>query len=483
MCLSVCITGLLFRGAVCADVKFQVIATSDQEIPGGHGEVFGDISVYRNVAPGGLVTFQSVGEGTASTNLWLWDQDNYEQIVGPATPFRDSWAQFSGPLNRHGEVLFVSQDKTGAAVVGHYADGLSNVLVRDGDPVLGLPPQVVVQGAFPVAIRDDGTVRIRARLEGPGIGLDNNHAVLFGNRDSVALWLRAGDAAPGLPGYQLDCLCASLEKALPLYVVDPANPDDEKLGAWLNYGQNLDLLVVEGMPIPDSDLVLDRLASVQANQTDDIMFLGRAHDTNTKTSVAGVWYGTPGDYELILPENEERRYLRGTLSGDNAVLVASSNTAGVASVDSLVTLDVTLPDSLRVLAMQGELAPGTDRFFNDFISAPVNSRGDVFFTARTVLNQSGIDRGLWVLPAGAEEPELLAIEGEMFDLGGGDLRQISSLRGLGPLTDDGYATLQLTFEDGSSGVFLYQFVPEPSGFSLVAFALASLWLRRTSVAV
>ena len=48
-------------------------------------------------------------------------------------------------------------------------------------------------------------------------------------------------------------------------VVDTSNPSDEYLrAAWLNERQDLELLLVEGMPIPNSDLAIDHLLEVQS---------------------------------------------------------------------------------------------------------------------------------------------------------------------------------------------------------------------------
>jgi hypothetical protein len=132
---------------------------------------------------------------------------------------------------------------------------------------------------------------------------------------------------------------------------------------------------------------------------------------------------------------------------------------------------------MKVVAREGSLAPGTTAGvrYGDFIGPPeLNDLGQLAFGAS--LTGAGVtvanDYGLF-----AYDPVLgtvlIAREGELFDVGGGDLRRIDEyglIFDLGVvfdydsrmfLSNNGHIVFALRFTDGSSGVFTAAIQPQP----------------------
>ncbi|MEX0642840.1 MAG: choice-of-anchor tandem repeat NxxGxxAF-containing protein [Pirellulales bacterium] len=134
----------------------------------------------------------------------------------------------------------------------------------------------------------------------------------------------------------------------------------------------------------------------------------------------------------------------------------------------------------------GPLGPGLGTgvmfsFFQDDLPL-INSRGDLVF--RGVLFGDGVDQsnnvGLWTVADGTKM--LLERTGALKNVdptGGTDVRTITEINVLSggggqdgspfALTDDRLLVYELTFADGSSGIFTTRLVPEPSAFVLAIF--------------
>lgn len=449
-------------------IQIDRIATSDQAIPGGDGTTFGPISLYNGIASNRVAFTNFRGDNVAS-DLWLWDDGNFSQIVGPDTEYREPSAQIRPRLNSSGEVVFSAKDQTGAPFIGHYAQGQTHVLARVGDTVAGIPAGTVIGDLWTYSIREDGSIRIPARIEGQGVSTDNDGVALLGHGAGVSLWLREGQPAPGVDNHALCCFWSPQELPVYMDIFDTRAPSLKKSGLWTLDGTDLQLQVLEGNSISGSGAILDVLFAHDSDTDGNIAFSAQATDPLTNSTIEGVWYGSDGHYELLLQSDTQVRYGYTTIAGSYAAV--TSLPLGPDTGPGLFFLDFAEPSDVRSVFQFGDHAPGTDRLFSELVDAQVSMTGDLFFTAETLSLQSGFDRGLWAVPAQAEQPELIAIEGGQFDIGGGNYRKIDLLRAAFSSSDDGYASLYLQFTDGTSGVFLVRAVPEPAACPIAAIVL------------
>lgn len=83
----------------------------------------------------------------------------------------------------------------------------ANVVVYSGQPVPGVPGVTIstASGMDSASIDDSGAVIFRARLAGTGVTPQNERAILRGSTyGNLAVLIRSGDPAPGLPGLTLN---------------------------------------------------------------------------------------------------------------------------------------------------------------------------------------------------------------------------------------------------------------------------------------
>jgi hypothetical protein len=154
--------------------------------------------------------------------------------------------------------------------------------------------------------------------------------------------------------------------------------------------------------------------------------------------------------------------------------------------------------SLQLLARSGDAAPGAGagvtfkgsvpggEWIAPFQSPIINDLGQVAFVAALAgpgLEEYG-NKAIYATDASGEL-HLIVREGQMFDVGGGDLRHVSSLgfasyddsvMGSTSFNSQGQLVFTLSFGDGSNGIFIAT-VPEPTLTAMILLA-GPLLLRR-----
>ena len=221
---------------------------------------------------------------------------------------------------------------------------------------------------------------------------------------------------------------------------------------------------------------------------------GPGIDTSNDT---GHWAGDGDDLRLIAREGDPvpgagpGTYL-GELRGheclgaaDTRAVVVQLQGPGVNADTERALLGGTF-DDLELLVREGDAVPGHSPylFFDTFDLAALNAAGQALFTAtlRGYEVSDINDESLWVTDL-AGQFQLIVREGDLFDVGGGELRRIKIIGdpyvGTGAngsptcLNDRGQVAFNLTFDDATTGVFMTT-VPEPSTLVLLMVAASLL---------
>lgn len=148
------------------------------------------------------------------------------------------------------------------------------------------------------------------------------------------------------------------------------------------------------------------------------------------------------------------------------------------------------PDGLRLIAREGMQAPGTPNgvqigeLFSTSHGTPTTPDGRMAFY--TLLRGPGVttaNDGAYYLSDPDGSLHLVAREGDLFDLGNGDLRLVKALdltagQSDSTMNPQGELFFRAGFMDGSEGVFVVRSIPEPSSFALLTIALVGVVASR-----
>ncbi|MCB1093966.1 MAG: fibronectin type III domain-containing protein [Verrucomicrobiae bacterium] len=376
--------------------------------------------------------------------------------VGDAAPGTSaSFAQVFDPVfNRNGDVSFIG--RIGGAGVdpsneqGIWSDKSGNLslLARTGSPAPGT--DAVFGGFFAALLNNNGQSVFTATLTGPTVDV-TNHTGIWSDRDgSLALIVRAGQHAPGT-GAAFGRIAAvghlnGLSQIAFAVDLKGEDVDDRSIeSVWTEAGGTLRLIARMGNPAPGTGpgVEFDDLNSLPPfiNNAGQTFFRGRLRGTGIDdTNDEGMWIDTGGSTALVARRGQQ----------------APGVGTGVVFAD---------------------LAPdGSDdrRLFNN--------AGQVAFEAE--LGGAGVDpsnrKAIFISDRDARLM-LVAREGTPFDVddsSGEDFRTILRIGQLGfsgsedgipsGLNDAGQLAFELSFTDGSSGVF----VANTAGASVAPGSLA-----------
>lgn len=367
----------------------------------------------------------------------------------------------------------------------------TEILVRRGDGVPEVPGGMFANFG-PVQFNDAGEIAFGAPLTGLAGPLSSLEPGIF---TSSALIAQQGEPAPGTAGarfgtFGLLSLNAAGEVAFRAFLEGGDVTPGTASGIFTDTG----LVVRAGDTAPDTGGAAFEgfFGQPSLNDAGEIAFrdslvgggVTRADDAGIFTLAGPVVRegeaapGTAGavfDFfgQPILNDTGEVLFFAGLRGSD----VTGANSSGLFTTSALV-------------AREGDVAPGTGGAlfdqFDVFFGAPdLNDGGDAAFLA--MLAGPGVtpatDRGLF-FGDGLGGLSMLVREGDVLDVGGGDLRTINTLSFLNGLSDTGDVGFQATFTDGSSGVFVLEAaasapVPLPaSGWLLLAGLGAFGVLRR-----
>ncbi len=521
-----------------AQVTYRTVALQNTSAP-GTGASFGgfNAAVINNAGNTAFNASLVVGPGSGATfsnNVGLWSEGFGGSLslvarsgttpapgAGSAT-FTTFGTGNTPVLNDNGQVAFFS-NLAGMAVTS----GVNSAGIWSQDSLGGLGLVIRAGSAAPGTtgffngfsaprFNNAGQVAFVGTLAtGPGSGANVNNdsgiwrqtSVAFG---TLALVAREGSPAVGVPGLNYSPLSATNSPTLNNSGQTAFSTALSAPGARANYsegGGSLAVLGVNGVAAPGTSETFVFPSSPIINNS------GRSAFFSTLSSGTGIWTASNGSTPAVtlVARNGDPVISAGagvnlgTIDGaslrfngaDRVAFTSALSGSGTAAGNNFAVL-AQGSSGLSVIARAGSAAPGTGAgvlFGTSFTSLSFNNVGQVAFIANLVGSGigpgSGNSSGLWAtdLSGGLQ---LVARTGDLFDVNSStsitDNRTISLItytassggqdgQGRG-LNDAGQLVFNLTFTDGTSGVFVAT-IPTPGALGLLGVAsLAALRRRR-----
>lgn len=418
-------TGLSPTGLAEAFTNFTVYSTRATPINEAGEVLFVANAATPDEPPG---SYQDFWKGNTQTTSRLYRSGDAALEAGEDI-YLTNFSNAINLLNDNGDVAFTPwlSDYSGQSVELHRAfwrtpAGSGRQLLGAEDPVGGpvgvAPIPNYYAGSLPV-MTSNGDAIFLARAP-TNAAYSSPIAVVRATASGVEILATAGEAAPGVEGATLQGI--SLHDASDSGVLVNTALSDGRSGLWVLGGEGLEPRVITGetfIGAAPGEKIGSFFYGGAINSRGVVSAFGRIDSEPPSTLDTGVWL---------------------------------SDSAGA-----------------RLIAREGDPAPGTDGVFNRFIrSEPIlNSRGQVAFLG--AVSGESLFSGLW---ATAPDGELVLVvkSGDEIEVSPGDTRTISLLRlptqtggedgRPSPFNDIGQLVFTATFTDGSSAVILSEEVAQ-----------------------
>lgn len=499
-------TTCLLNPVAAGGISFQPVALSGQSAPGAPGRFF---SFFYPPAIGGSgrVAFAGWLTGVTSNDEGLWSGlPGAIQLVaregsaapGTAAVFSSGW--LFPRVNSSGLVAFSAALGAGANSSNNTGiwvglPGALSLAARAGNAAPGTPAGVVFSGGMQnwLMLNDAGQIVFRANLTGPGVDSSNDAGIWAGAPGALQLVAREGDVAPGTGGV-FDLFNYQFE-AYPVPVINAAGEVvfsghyTSGRGIWRWSGGVLELVALTNTTAPGTGAFFEYLFDPWMNASGKVVFKASLMGDGVDfTNNAGVWAGEPGAVELVVRKGSPAPGTSGHF------LVMNFSNVGLLSIDD--GGDITFPSSLMdsdgaivpggggvwqygtgvvsrtagsSVMLYGETAPGLPGVsfssVNDFGPHPAGSIPFPAYLSGTGVNADN-DQSYWLKDVGSS-PLLIVREGDLFDVGGGVMRNIGQIdpsvqapQGPG-YTSSRQMVIGLHFWGGTSGIFSTS-VPVPT---------------------
>ncbi|QDT73485.1 hypothetical protein I41_26740 [Lacipirellula limnantheis] len=333
--------------------------------------------------------------------------------------------------------------------------------------------------------------------------------------EALDLVARRGDSAPGTTGTFRDLSeILTFDSSLAIgsaghVAFRGAFFSDRTKGAiWLaNPTGALQIIVGEGDVAPGANATFHTVGPPRVNGRGELAFSTGLSPTpnprGSNDSGRALWrYSTETGLVLVAIQGQQAPGVDAVFASNHInfptfrdpALGEGGHAAFAASLlqGNVMTESIWLADpssELKMVARQGDPAPGTDDIFIDFGTSTVNARGQLAFSARTV-EFSPLHHGIWaqdrngvlrpIVKAGDSlnvndnpaTPDLREVQYLSFSEGG----SFGSDRITG-FNDLGQVAFFARFTDGTSGVFVSNAVAVPEPSSIVALGPLALMYR------
>ena len=519
----------LFVSACCApsasaagEVQYRTVAVTGQTAPGAGGKPYVGFERPSIDGTGRIVFGGRYDPGTFPYRGGMWvDVAGQKQLVGlegdaaPGGTF--TGFHYANP-QAGGSIVFGAFLEN--QVYGQFIaapNGSLTRLIANGDPAPGMPPGAVFGGVPTYSPTFGGGVHAFDGYVTGGGTTDGDHEGLWaGTPGDIRLLARARHQAPGAPAGVVFTYNPSVSgPALgPPRVdrlgnvtfhgnlsgegVDHFNDD----GIWHGTKDGVRMVVRSGNAAPDSGggvflstgmqigAANGRIAFNAGITPKGFVFGGPVVQSGdpVPTPEPAIYAGPPDALRLIARATD---IAPGTEQQYRNFLGFAMNAAGDVVFNGGPGLFVSRGGVVSPVMTEGMRAPGTPEgvLFNNPLFASINNLGQIAFDAHV----QGPDvedfdtRGIWVTDGGGSL-HLIAREGELFDVGDGDLRLIDDLEmwtytnagedGTPTAFNDlGQLAFRAMFKDGTEGVFVAT-VPEPGAALAIMLTVPALFRRR-----
>jgi hypothetical protein len=505
---------------------FRVVALTGDSAPGTGGADFGFFPTFPDLTNSGLTAFYAttLGGGTnASNNEGVWSEGTGSGLsliarqgnTAPGTS--DNFYSFGGPIyiNEFGQTAF--QATTGDGTTSPYKTGIWSegagggleLVARRGDLAPG-----TVGSSFDIltinAFNNAGQLAFQCILSGGEA--DNTSGHWRHDSNGLSLIIRVGQHAAGTTGdvnYQQLGPIVMNDSGHVAFATNLVGADVSgfaERGVWSEgHGSGLQLIARTGDPAPGTgpDTYFSDIGqSPSINNAGHIAFYGALQGSGSTPGVnsTGIWSEAGGGgLRLVARADDPVTDLPGTelagfrgqvyLNGvGQTTFVAGIRGPGVDSSNNIALFKEDSAGGLKLIAREGDTAPGTNAFFLE-PDPTINAVGQVAF--RSTLTGPGVDSSNNEAIFAEDRNgilRLIAREGQWIDVDPGpltDLHQImpSSLQFLtrsgnqdghgSGFNDRGEVVFRAAFENGTDGIFISYLatVPEPATLVVAGMAL------------
>ena len=462
------------------------------------------IARHRNPTPGGVHTpdislVAKVGQpapGFADGVIIQSFDINYHRVNASGQAVFES--TLAGP-----GILGTGDDNSNAYAGWFYdrATGSLTSVYQSQGAAPGIPG-ATLRTASRITLNDLGHVAFSGDLTGPGISHGNAHAFFYGAPGNIQPIARSGDPLPGHPnlsygpiwGFDYPVLSSKGKIAFTARVQGPGLPMFSDGAVIVGEPGNLQVLALAGQPAPGTGTTYSNTAGhtqVDVNNNGEAVFAMLLSGAGR-----GLFAGSPGEVRLIARTETPAPGMPGR--SFDFFYGADINDAGaVAFSADLDTGDqwfggiyLSQPGrELELIAARSQRAPGTDQDvrFGWFFSDPViNKDGQVAFFASLEGQGSRGEGDYGIFATGHDgDLRLVARVGDSFDVAPGDTRTITALSYAGifgghvlSFNDESNLSFLMKFDDGSQGIYTARVLPEPAMLLLPALAALALGRRR-----